>query len=981
MGFLDGLFENKANKAKAKDVIARATSGFQTTSTGIASFGKDWDIDRAITMGYERVNWVFRCVQVIASSQANIPIDLKKFNVTDKGQIVDNPNVYALLNRRPNPYQDSKTFRFMLSAQLLLSTKGAFIEVVRTASGEVNALYLLPPGSVEPVPHPKKFVEGYLVTDEYNSQSMLKPDDVIWIRAYPHPVDPYRQVPPLVTARLAAETDYLAHLFNRNFLKNDGRPGLLISLKGDIAPEDAQEIRDRFEGGSGTAGRTMFVESDGMDVVDMTRAPRDVQWAEAVSGSKADILAAFGVPESVLGNAAGRCLRATELVHLSDGTVQEAQSLIGRNFKLLQPTVNGTIEVDAVASDNGKADIYRITTFSGRTLETNSKHPLYMSQVKENGRFKSDVSVHGWTPMQEIKDTWDRNDCHSSEVFTEVAVPTYFPQSYTGAENSELAYDAGVDGQIVPDWVFTSSYDDQVSYLSGLYNTHGRLSQHTSFDLQAPTYPFAQRLQRLLLRVGVYSTIGVRKETHVVTVSSKLNMLNFLALLELNGKAEKTSRKVFNRLSTETMIGPALANSEGLPEGLMWDKVLKIEKIGVDTTVAVTVPEGHTYLSLFWEHNTYDNADSELVTFWNIVMKTHCDAIASGLDTVTGIVGDDLYLEYDYTVVPVLQDAERRRLDKIANDFSRGVISLDDFRKALGKPTLNVPGSRVMILPNGMIVGAEDDVAYCFEHYFQSPTTAMNDANDNPFTSGGYENEVRGGTGAYKYGNSDNPFQGGSTGGNGTVGGQGDLVNSEAAASGGSATMTVNQVAARALRSAQGAGTTPDAVAPAAAPEVAERISQVRQKALSLSSVETKNVGLYSASAAAKTAASYWAAAQSKVYLQRLEHSKVRKGTRHWVGDGEGTKSLDANYIVPDNDGSDMYNAIISNLNLSEKSAKAVRALVTRHANTLITSVRDYIQEADQNGYELDEIGTGIEALMANSGSNLPVQVENVVKG
>jgi hypothetical protein len=48
------------------------------------------------------------------------------------------------------------------------------------------------------------------------------------------------------------------------------------------------------------------IEADGIAVQDLAASPRDIQWAEAVKGSDEDIRLAFGVAESVLGNASGR---------------------------------------------------------------------------------------------------------------------------------------------------------------------------------------------------------------------------------------------------------------------------------------------------------------------------------------------------------------------------------------------------------------------------------------------------------------------------------------------------------------------------------------------------------------------------------------------------------------------------------------------------------------------------------------------------
>src|SRR5205823_238071 len=139
----------------------------------------------------------------------------------------------------------------------------------------------------------KTWVSGYKVKRGDGKEDILDPEDIIWLRTQPHMLDPYRQMTPLVAAGLAAETDFLARMFNRNFLRNDGRPGMLITVKGDLSSEDGMEIKQKFSGGVSHAGETVVMEAEGIDALDMSARARDVQWNEAIQGSKEDILLAF----------------------------------------------------------------------------------------------------------------------------------------------------------------------------------------------------------------------------------------------------------------------------------------------------------------------------------------------------------------------------------------------------------------------------------------------------------------------------------------------------------------------------------------------------------------------------------------------------------------------------------------------------------------------------------------------------------------
>lgn len=303
--FLGGLFDSRkvSTTNSQSNPIQRVVSSARSQASGVAGF-QTWDLEQAVRQGYERVIWVFRCVDAIASNSAVLQLVVRQFNDVD-GDIWIDDDLNKVLNRRPNAYETSAQFRYRLAAQLMLSRRGAFVEVIRNNRGRPTELHLLNNSNVRVIPHPTKFVERFDVMTD-NGTVALSPDDVLWIKVKPHPTDPYSQMTPLVAAGLAADTDYLARLYNRNFLLNDGRPGMIVSVAGDMEDDDLKELKTRFGGGPSQAGRTTVISSDGVQAVDTSASPRDVGWQNAVQGSKDDILLSFGVPESVLGNASGR---------------------------------------------------------------------------------------------------------------------------------------------------------------------------------------------------------------------------------------------------------------------------------------------------------------------------------------------------------------------------------------------------------------------------------------------------------------------------------------------------------------------------------------------------------------------------------------------------------------------------------------------------------------------------------------------------
>ncbi len=304
----------------------------------------DWDVNRAVAEGNDRVTWVFKSVFAIASNAARLPVE----TLNDDNEAVDNP-LLPVLNRKANPHHDAYNFRFQLSSQVLLSKRGAFIEVVKDRLDNVVGLYLLPPQWTYPIPDPKKFVSGYSIQVPNTKERIVDPDNVVWVRI-PHPTDPYRGQSPLESCGLAIEIDYYSRIYNRNFMVNDGRPGGILMVTGELDDDSAEEIRRRFLGNTGSAlggaGRMTIMEAEQAKWIDTSMAQRDAQYTETKQLAKEEILMAFGVPESVIGNASERTFANadTELEVFWRETMLPHLMLIERAFDRLDGSEELTVK-------------------------------------------------------------------------------------------------------------------------------------------------------------------------------------------------------------------------------------------------------------------------------------------------------------------------------------------------------------------------------------------------------------------------------------------------------------------------------------------------------------------------------------------------------------------------------------------------------------------------------------------------------------
>ncbi len=371
---------NKTENKSLADVETKVLSvGAPIAYTpGVAGrpYKDGWNIERAYRDGVAKITWVFRAIDAIAGNQAKLPIILREGN-TSSGKIVENDsNLLNVLNSVSNMGESSFAFRYRLSSQLLMSTRGVFIEIIRNNAGEVASLHLLPPQDTAPIPHPTKFVSGYEVDMPDGNKKVLKPEDVLWVRR-PHPLDPYRSITPMEASGVAIEIEQLAKLYNRNFLINDGRPGGLLVLRGEIEDDDREELTSRFRGNIRSTGSVSVIASeDGADFVDLGSNPRDIAYQQMRAVTKEEILAAFGVPESVIGNASGRTFSnaAEEGKVFWQETMSPHLEMISRSFDQLDDTYYvdfDTGKVPILILSKQESESYLMNEFSSGLISAN----------------------------------------------------------------------------------------------------------------------------------------------------------------------------------------------------------------------------------------------------------------------------------------------------------------------------------------------------------------------------------------------------------------------------------------------------------------------------------------------------------------------------------------------------------------------------------------------------------------------------------
>lgn len=299
-----------ATKSAALETKTFELDAGQTSWSGMLARLRDprrsWPVERAVLEGLERVVWVFKSVNAIAGHASRLPIE--RVLIKDDGErevVADDPLARLLNAGVVNQLEKGPQLRKRLSGQVLLSPNGAFAEVTTSRRGNPVGLDLLPPGRTRSVPgFGGNLLDHFETISPDGRRRGIDPERVVWFRD-PHTLDPFRGITPMEAAGLSVDLDFLARLYNATFLRNDGRPGGVIGIDGEVDDDEMERIQNIFGKGAHEAGKLTVLQGD-LSWIDLAAKPRDMAYADLARISREEILAAFGVPESILGNASGR---------------------------------------------------------------------------------------------------------------------------------------------------------------------------------------------------------------------------------------------------------------------------------------------------------------------------------------------------------------------------------------------------------------------------------------------------------------------------------------------------------------------------------------------------------------------------------------------------------------------------------------------------------------------------------------------------
>jgi len=266
--------------------------------------GDDVPAGQVLSNAYEQVTWVYRAINALAEQVANVPF---LFSAGERGRenlITGGP----LLDFYARPHPQLNRFQYWELRVIWLMLRGECFRIPIYDNGRAGARLkqiLLP----DPARFRHIIEDHQLIGWRYAGQGPQAPlagqvflPEEVWFERLPNPFDFWRGLPPLSVAATAAQTDFAAGAFMRGIIENNADTGIIVRTDKWLSDEQREQIvaalRDRKRK-AGQADRPVLLLGS-VEVIKPQLSSSDLQFLENRKFSRAEICAAFGVPEEIV---------------------------------------------------------------------------------------------------------------------------------------------------------------------------------------------------------------------------------------------------------------------------------------------------------------------------------------------------------------------------------------------------------------------------------------------------------------------------------------------------------------------------------------------------------------------------------------------------------------------------------------------------------------------------------------------------------
>jgi len=237
---------------------------------------------------YKTVSWVHRCIELRANNLAAIPYKILK----GETELEDYPIEFD-------------TLFWDLEADLCIFGAGYWL---KDRPNVTKSLQRLNPSTMKVITDqadPTKGITGFEQTIE-GKTTKFKPEQIVYFRYYNPENDLGPGVSPLQVAMQAADLAYNANVWASQFFSHGAIPAVILETEQNVPDDELERVRTawgRLTAGAKKAWRTIVLRR-GLKASVIGQPIKDLAMVELFDSIRTQVASAFGVPETMIADAA-----------------------------------------------------------------------------------------------------------------------------------------------------------------------------------------------------------------------------------------------------------------------------------------------------------------------------------------------------------------------------------------------------------------------------------------------------------------------------------------------------------------------------------------------------------------------------------------------------------------------------------------------------------------------------------------------------
>ncbi len=253
---------------------------------------------------YEASFLVNSCIKKIADKTSIINLHLYKITGMagrEKVQEIDNHPLLDLL-AQVNPFTTRSEMISGTVAYEELLGNSYWLKVRGERTNKPLELWQLRPDWVKIIEDPEKIIKGYEYTLPNGSKQPFDAEDVIHFKQF-NPKSSFYGLPTVAAAMDIIRSSIFSARWNMKFFYNSARPDALLVSKTGMSKESKEELKRQWMGEYGGvegAHKLGLLEGE-IEYKPLNLTMREMEFSKLTTVSTDQVLAAFGVPKTLLG--------------------------------------------------------------------------------------------------------------------------------------------------------------------------------------------------------------------------------------------------------------------------------------------------------------------------------------------------------------------------------------------------------------------------------------------------------------------------------------------------------------------------------------------------------------------------------------------------------------------------------------------------------------------------------------------------------